>query len=134
MRQQDHLATFVGDFGDGRLDALDASRVGDAAAIHRHVEVDAKEDALVGDVSLIESAKAGHVYCHNSEASLIGDGGLVSASDLIFSPLRENANATPKNASTINPYKTQTMTRAYCLPVGAQISFPIATAVSIMRL
>jgi|KBSMisStandDraft_5_1062788.scaffolds.fasta_scaffold116340_2 hypothetical protein len=61
-------------------------------------------------------------------------GGLVSASDLIFSPLRENANAKPKNASTINAYKNQTMTRAYCLLVGAQISFPIATAVSIMRL
>ena len=29
MREQDDLAAFVGDFGDGRRHALDARRVGD---------------------------------------------------------------------------------------------------------
>ena len=45
--EQDHLAALVGDFGDGRRDALDAGRVGDLAVFHRHVEIDAHENALV---------------------------------------------------------------------------------------
>src|SRR5262245_60585064 len=42
MRDQDDLATLVGNLGDGRLYALDAGEVGDPAVLHRHVEVDAQ--------------------------------------------------------------------------------------------
>src|SRR5467141_811007 len=124
MREEDHLAALVGDLGDGRDDALDAGRVGDAAALHRHVEVDAEQDALVGDVGLIESTKAGHGRCHRKEPPLISGGGLVSASDLIFRPLRENAKAKPKITSTINANQTQTMTRAYCLLLELRSASP----------
>ena len=58
MREQDDLAALVGDFGDGRRDALDAGRVGDLAVLHRHVEVDAQQHALALDVGLIEGAEA----------------------------------------------------------------------------
>ena len=57
MRKQDHLAALAGDLLDGRRDALDARRVGDLAVLHRHVEIDAHEHALAGDVSLIERAE-----------------------------------------------------------------------------
>src|SRR5262249_47925146 len=96
MRKQDHLATLVGDLSNGWHDTLDAGRIGNAAALHWHVEVDAQQHTFVGDVGLIESTKAGHARYHISEAPLISGGGLVSASDLIFRPLRENANAKPK--------------------------------------
>ena len=58
--EQDHLAALVGDLGDGRRDALDAGRVGDLAVLHRHVEVDAQQDALALHVGLIERAKRTH--------------------------------------------------------------------------
>ena len=60
VREQDHLAALVGDFLDGRHDALDARRIGDLAILHRHVEVDAHQHALAGDISGIEGAEAGH--------------------------------------------------------------------------
>ena len=60
MREQDDLAALVGDLGDGRRDALDAGRVGDLAVLHRHVEVDAQQDALVLHVGLVEGAERRH--------------------------------------------------------------------------
>src|SRR4051812_25751035 len=54
MREQDHLAALGGDFRDGRRDTFDARCVGDLAVLHRHVEVDAKEHALAGEIRLIE--------------------------------------------------------------------------------
>src|SRR5262245_5836756 len=60
MREQDHLAALVGELGDGRRDALDTGRVGDLAVLNRHVEVDAQQHALVGDVGLIKCAKLRH--------------------------------------------------------------------------
>src|SRR5262245_58854427 len=125
MRKEDYLAALVGDLRNGRDNALNAGRVGNATALHRHVEIDAQQHALVGDVSLIESTKAGHAWRHINEGSLMWIGvGLVSASDLIFRPLRENAKAKPKIASTINPYTTQTMTRAYCLLLELRSASP----------
>jgi hypothetical protein len=60
VRQQNDLAPFVGDLLDGRRDALDAGCVGDLAVLHRHVEIDAQQHALVSHVNAIESAKRGH--------------------------------------------------------------------------
>ena len=42
MRKQDDLAALVGNFGDGWRDALEPGRVGNAAVVHGHVEVDAQ--------------------------------------------------------------------------------------------
>ena len=65
MGQQDHLPALVGDLVDGRQDALDAGRIGDPAVLHRHVEIDAHEDALSLDVGLVEGAEG----CHRSSGS-----------------------------------------------------------------
>src|SRR5215475_3306002 len=108
MRKENHLAAFVGDLCNGWHDTLDAGRVGDAAPFHRHVEVDAQQHAFVGHVGLIESTKTCHRWRHISEARLMSGGGLVS-SDLIFRPLRENANTKPKITSTLKPYQTQSI-------------------------
>jgi hypothetical protein len=62
MREQDHLAALVGDLGDGRRDALEPGRVGDAAVLHRHVEVDAQQHALALHVDVIEGAE---FFCHS---------------------------------------------------------------------
>src|SRR5215468_5296165 len=118
MREEDHLAAFVGDLGDGRLDALDAGRVGDATLAHRHVEVDAEEDALVGDVSLIESAEARHLVirssCNQMDGSPSWLRGLRSGSGLMLMPLRENATTSPTMTSMTTPkaIHCETMTRA----------------------
>jgi len=47
MRQQDHLAALVGDFMDRGNDAFDARGVGELAVLHRRVEVNAQQYALV---------------------------------------------------------------------------------------
>ena len=57
MREQDHLAALAGNFGDGRRDALEPRRVGDAAILHGHVEVDAQQHALALHVDVIEGAE-----------------------------------------------------------------------------
>src|SRR5215813_12366949 len=107
MRQQNHLAALVGDLGNGRLDALDAGRVGDASAVHRHVEVDAEEDALVGDVSLIEGTKARHLTIKPSRDQMDGSPswlrGLRSGSGLMLIPPHENATTSPTITSMTTP-------------------------------
>ena len=60
MRQQNHLAALVGELGDGRGDFLDAGGVGNLAVLHRHVEVDAQQDAFAFDVGIIEAAERVH--------------------------------------------------------------------------
>ena len=57
MGEQDDLAALVGNFGDGRCDALEPRRVGDAAVLHGHVEVDAQQHALALHVDVIEGAE-----------------------------------------------------------------------------
>ena len=57
MREQNDLAALVRDLGDGRRNALDARRVGHAAVLRRHVEIDAQQHALAGDVGVIERAE-----------------------------------------------------------------------------
>ena len=69
MREQDHLAALVGDLGDGRRHALDAGEVGDPAAFHRDVEIDAQKDALALHVDVVEGFEGlGHAG-YSSRAS-----------------------------------------------------------------
>ena len=61
MGEQDRLAALAGDLADGRRDGADARVVGDLAVGHRHVEVDADEDALALEVAgVVEGAECGH--------------------------------------------------------------------------
>ena len=61
MREQHDLGALVGQFEDGRRDALDAGGVGHLAVGHRHVEIDPDEHALALDVAeVIEGAEMGH--------------------------------------------------------------------------
>src|SRR6185312_832685 len=57
MGQQDDLATLVRDFGDGWCHALKPRRVGDAAVLHGHIEVDAQQHALALHINVIEGTK-----------------------------------------------------------------------------
>ena len=57
MGEQDDLAALGGNLGDGRRDALEPCRIGDAAAFHGHVEVDAQQHALALHVDVIEGAE-----------------------------------------------------------------------------
>ena len=57
MREENDLAALARDLLDGRRDALDAGRIGDAAVLGRNVEVDAQEDALAGEVGVVERAE-----------------------------------------------------------------------------
>jgi hypothetical protein len=60
MREQDHLGALVGDLGNRARHALDAGGIGDDAVLHRHVEVDAHQDAFALHVGMIESAERAH--------------------------------------------------------------------------
>ncbi len=57
MGEQDHLAALVGNLGDGGGNALEPGGVGDAAAFHGHVEVDAQQHALALHVDVVEGAE-----------------------------------------------------------------------------
>ena len=57
MGEQDDLAAFAGNLGDGRRDTLKPGRVGDAAVLHGDVEVDAQQHALALHVDVIEAAQ-----------------------------------------------------------------------------
>ena len=61
MREQDHLAALAGNLRDGRRDALEPRRVGDAAVLHGDVEVDAQQHAFALYVDVIEGAEG---FCH----------------------------------------------------------------------
>jgi hypothetical protein len=50
MGEQDDLGAFLREFLDRRHDAMDAGAVGDDAIGHRHVQVNAHENALAGNV------------------------------------------------------------------------------------
>ncbi|CEG09411.1 hypothetical protein BN961_02837 [Afipia felis] len=57
VREQDNLAALFGDLRNGLGDALESRGVGDAAIVHRDVEIDTQEDALVVHVDVVEGAK-----------------------------------------------------------------------------
>jgi hypothetical protein len=60
MGEQDRQPTLVGDFLDGKGDALDAGLVGDLAVLDWHVEIDAQQYALVGQVKIVKGLEGGH--------------------------------------------------------------------------
>ena len=60
MGEQDHLGALVGELADGRQHALDAGGVGDLAVLHRHVEIDAQQDALALHLGGVEGAELAH--------------------------------------------------------------------------
>ncbi len=60
MREQHDLAALAGDLADRRQHALDARRIGHAAVLHRHVEVDAHQHALAARIEAVEGAEALH--------------------------------------------------------------------------
>ena len=59
MAAHDDLGALAGEFADGGRQAFDARQVGDLAVADGNVEVGAQQDALAGDVQVIEGAK-GH--------------------------------------------------------------------------
>ena len=100
------LAALLGDLADGGQHALDARRVGHLAVLHRHVEIDAQQYALAGDGGVVEgSERLGHQDA-SREPSGIG-----------------------RSRSLVASGRWRLGRR---LP--SQMSLPIATAVSAMRL
>ena len=80
MGEQDDLAALVRNFGDGRRDALEPGRVGNAAVLHGHVEVDAQQHALALYVDVIEGAE-----CFRHWRSLV-PGGTAAGSAAVQNP------------------------------------------------
>ena len=112
MREQNNLAALVRDFLNRRRDAFDARRIGHTAVLRRHVEIDAQQHALAGQVCLVERAER---FRHGaSQAS--------GSSDAFrFRPFER-------------AFATQFWTPAFAgVAPNPQISFAIATAVSAMR-
>ena len=70
MRKQNDLAALVRNLRDGRCNALDARRVGHATVLRRNIEIDAQQNALAGQVCVVERAKR---FAHVS-ASQASDG------------------------------------------------------------
>ncbi len=63
MGEQDGQATLVGDFLDGVGDPLDPGGIGHHAVSDRHVEIDAQQHALAGQIEIIEGLEGGG-HCH----------------------------------------------------------------------
>src|SRR3954469_22217683 len=120
VREQDHLAALVGDLDDTGRDALDAGRVGDLAVFHRHVEVDAEQDAFVFQISAVEGLKISHTRYLVSRASEARPG-----TQLAW----KGKELGPGSAA-----QHQEVPRCARDKKENQISLPIATAVSAMRL
>ena len=60
MGQQDHFRTGLAQEFDRRQRRLQAGIVGDDAILHRHIEIDAHQHALAGDVSVLNTADRRH--------------------------------------------------------------------------
>ena len=119
MGEQDDLAALVRDLNDGRSGTLDAGGVRDLAVLDRHVEIDAQEHALALEVGLVERAK--HDYRPACEVST--------------RPLPSMARSVAKRPRGACLTGTDTIATASSVIAGwDQISLPIATAVSTMRL
>ncbi len=134
MREQNDLAALVGDFRDRRRDAFDARRIGHAAVLRRHVEIDAQEHAFARDIGVVERAER---FAHVS-ASQAFDGSDAFQLTAVLSCPRTRASS-----PAAVRFERWTLSRHRCLASPAyrgqatlanpQISFAIATAVSAMR-
>jgi len=49
MREDDDFRALFGDFANIGEDAVDAGQIGDPAILHRHIEIDAHENAFAGE-------------------------------------------------------------------------------------
>jgi len=70
VAEHDHLGALVGEFLERGRGALDAHGIGHLAILHRHVEVDAHENAFAGHGKAVDGLEAG---CrHGSRTSVSG--------------------------------------------------------------
>jgi len=60
MGEQNDPASPVGEFADRRGHALDPGGVGDAALFHRHIDVDAQENAFALRIEIVEFSEVAH--------------------------------------------------------------------------
>ena len=137
MREQNDLAALVRDLRDGRRDALDARRIGHPAVLRRNVEIDAQQNALAGDVGVVERAER---FCH---AGLTSVGGSDAFRFRPFCHARGSGHPVqPRRSSrlrdTFGPQRAGFRDGALDprfrgVTPNPQISFAIATAVSAMR-
>src|SRR5258707_9885594 len=119
LRQQDHFAALAGYFDDGRRYPFQPGGVGDAAVLHRHIEIDAHQHALALHVDVIEGAE------------------LLRHFELLSRALRsaKRCAAEPGSMLVLVPAQRSSVKNAAPRPGHeTQSNFPIATAVSAMRL
>ncbi len=76
MRKQNCFAAFFGDFLDRGECGADAGVVGDFTVLHRHVQIDADEDALSLHVCFVEGSEA---HCWFYPTLILRDASLRSA-------------------------------------------------------
>jgi hypothetical protein len=60
MREENCLAAFLSDLADRLRGGTQARVIADAAILHRHVEIDADEDAFSANVGVIKVAERAH--------------------------------------------------------------------------
>ena len=133
MRQQDDLAALVGDLADGRRHALDAGRVGDLAVLDRHVEVDAHEHRLPFDVGLVERAEGGHGMMFRLVRITRPPFGSSHRGHVDVDEARRGRHSNRASPSDTEPPHRRDRRHVVACQ-RRQISLPIATAVSTMRL
>ena len=128
MRQQNHGGVLGLQFLDGRNSRPQARIVGDFSALHRHVEIDANEHGIAAHVTaqIVECAEVRHVgysqRWHTQYVLPVCSGGSLPAA---AKPTTKSRQGMPNQAGTCS--MAATLARH-------QISLPIATAVSAMRL
>ena len=131
MREQDDLAALVRDLGDGRRHALDAGRVGDLAVLHRHVEIDAQQHALALHVGLIERAEGSGHWHRRVYRARADSNGHPAALWMPTTRLQMRMLVEDEKAAEPDPFCDRELGTG---ATSRQISLPIATAVSAMRL
>jgi hypothetical protein len=60
VAENDHLRSLVRQLLQRRHGAVDARCVGDLAVLHGYIEVDAHEDALAGNIEVVNGSNTGH--------------------------------------------------------------------------
>src|SRR5215207_1589483 len=114
MGQEDDLAALVGGLLDGRDHALEAGPVGDAPVLHRHVEVDADENALALEIGAVERADAHpgrrpkRYFCATSTKTAVRSAITIAVSQSEFRPGRLRTRR--PSSST----RSRTTTRSDC--------------------
>ena len=62
MREKDSLAAFLQNFQNSRRNFIDPRRVCNATIFDRNVDINARQDSLPGEVHIVESLEAAHIY------------------------------------------------------------------------